>query len=996
MNMLEFLQSVWPDEGNYCLAVQVKWTDDNGKECSGYRHYVRTDIQQVVQQAKLLRQTVDVYFCIHTLKENLKKGKREQTNMARARCLFLDLDVGTGGHKFASRVEAVSELQAFCKTIGFPEPTLVGSGGGVHVYWPFTRDISTKRWLYSATLLYRLVIHHGFKADRARIKDQSSVLRIPNTLNFKQTAPRPVVVKHVGVATEPDELYQALYDACEEAGISTDIDASFTVTAGDTGGDTGGLGSNTTMEFSGQVPSFDQVAEVCGQFRHFAEVGGGITYNYWHKLIAAVRKCSDGVEKCHELSAKDYPEYDAAYVDKKLADQDKHHVGPTTCNVLNDQSGNDICGKCPLWGVCSSPVRAPYVPQITNEPPPAMQLSMGGDDELTVEPPELPEAYAWTKQGVAIRMEKGEKTFWQNVLQYKLFPVTRQTDSNGRNDQHVWCAYVPNEKPKMVVFASGVIYDLNKLVQALADLSIYIDAANIKLVQTFMVAYIRKLQRDTAPEAQHTHMGWIDNYQAFALGHTKIMRDGSKRPVQYGGNTAGFAEILRLGKAGTIEEQISAMEFYNRPEYLPQQFYIGAALGSLFMHMTGQHGAIVHASGLSGGGKSAMLMAAMGFFGDPRANYLNATKDVGATPKARSECMFALHSLPFGVDELSGLLPEGARSFAYEVSQPRARLGLQANRSLIKPTGSSGEANDTKANLILSTGNGSLHALLAEGSQVGDATSMRVIELNIPPATSNRLQAEIMMQTLAENYGHIGEAVIIYTMEQYDWAKQTLTQLVANAEKKYNLKVSERFWTISVCCTVLGLRIAKHLGLLSFEPNAVRDYAFNIMLPRMRGILVEEYISPAAALNDCIGEVVHGTVLVDEGKNVLVDLKLPTHQSVKARLEKHKNLLYLATDAFHRFCQRGKYPRRDFVDALIEQGVILRMTRKSLAEGSYLEGGRVNTYVVNMDHEAVAKRSEEITTAVTNATTGTTAPRLLAHDLKVIGGTDMTKTGTDK
>ncbi len=142
----------------------------------------------------------DVYFGVGLRRPGLpaesRGGKRDVVWLP---ALFLDLDVGTVGHKAPN---CPPDLDAALEVLAaLPEPSLVvGSGGGVHAYWTLTDppsfapgvagDVDRAR---AASLLEDLQLvaiaaaeRRGWHADKTASVDR--VLRLPGTTNRKDAA----------------------------------------------------------------------------------------------------------------------------------------------------------------------------------------------------------------------------------------------------------------------------------------------------------------------------------------------------------------------------------------------------------------------------------------------------------------------------------------------------------------------------------------------------------------------------------------------------------------------------------------------------------------------------------------------------------------------------------------------------------------------------------------------------------------------------------------
>lgn len=117
--------------------------------------------------------------------------------------LWVDLDVGTEGHKAANLPPTLEDAATLLE--GLPEPTMaISSGGGLHAWWLFPEalelvgDEKTRagRTLAEATLkalqgrVIAAAAARGWHADSLPSLDR--VLRIPGTRNHKLDEPRPV------------------------------------------------------------------------------------------------------------------------------------------------------------------------------------------------------------------------------------------------------------------------------------------------------------------------------------------------------------------------------------------------------------------------------------------------------------------------------------------------------------------------------------------------------------------------------------------------------------------------------------------------------------------------------------------------------------------------------------------------------------------------------------------------------------------------------------
>jgi len=132
MTPLEFLAVVLPppEFGRYCVA------ELNTKEHA----FVQALEDTEAHINRWHNSKLDVYFALATfgIEDN-----RQATNARYVKSLFIDMD------GYASKKDAALALNAFLEKTGlhaFGTPYVVGSGGGLHCYWPLTAAVPIDSW----------------------------------------------------------------------------------------------------------------------------------------------------------------------------------------------------------------------------------------------------------------------------------------------------------------------------------------------------------------------------------------------------------------------------------------------------------------------------------------------------------------------------------------------------------------------------------------------------------------------------------------------------------------------------------------------------------------------------------------------------------------------------------------------------------------------------------------------------------------------------------
>ena len=200
MATTDLLTAVLPKEGWYCIV---------GLKQDGHPRQVFMDtIEEAADTIEDLKNKFyDVYFACAKY-ENDQDG-RTQKNSTYFKAFWIDVDCGVG-KPYADQAEGLDALRIFCKTIHWPLPTIVNSGRGIHAYWRLNSTVNRAEWKAVADRLKALCVEHEFHADPSRTAESASILRVPETWNFKSDPPFPVDLLKIEPESEYDHLRQLL------------------------------------------------------------------------------------------------------------------------------------------------------------------------------------------------------------------------------------------------------------------------------------------------------------------------------------------------------------------------------------------------------------------------------------------------------------------------------------------------------------------------------------------------------------------------------------------------------------------------------------------------------------------------------------------------------------------------------------------------------------------------------------------------------------------
>lgn len=190
----------------------------------------------------------NVYLGCCTVSRVPEKGRGRYADRLEMPGLWLDIDIGTVGHKpnqqglrpFADLAEAVSILEA----CGYPAPTaVIHSGGGIYPWWlfqePLLMEPETRRdaaqalmdkWNTRAT---DVAAERGLKLDN--ISDLPRFLRPPGTWNHKEDLHRPtrLVLWDPTIRYHPNDLWSLVAEV--ETGRRVDPPSEGYVRSGEPG-----------------------------------------------------------------------------------------------------------------------------------------------------------------------------------------------------------------------------------------------------------------------------------------------------------------------------------------------------------------------------------------------------------------------------------------------------------------------------------------------------------------------------------------------------------------------------------------------------------------------------------------------------------------------------------------------------------------------------------------------------------------------------------------
>lgn len=180
-SLRQWLKDVRQGAGYLGIADEEGWTQ---------RHFKNTD--ELLLLLDELKPDCSLYISMACYESSAIK--RTQDNAISLCSFWLDLD-SHGGGKYQSPEEALADLEKFINHSNLPVPSYIHhTGHGIHAVWATNQIMPPNEWLPTAQALRELAEDFGLDVDGEVTTDAARVLRIPNTINFRDRA-APVPTK---------------------------------------------------------------------------------------------------------------------------------------------------------------------------------------------------------------------------------------------------------------------------------------------------------------------------------------------------------------------------------------------------------------------------------------------------------------------------------------------------------------------------------------------------------------------------------------------------------------------------------------------------------------------------------------------------------------------------------------------------------------------------------------------------------------------------------
>jgi hypothetical protein len=856
MSVAEFLNAVLPTQGSrFVLTTFGKQGDADFRP--GQQVYGMGETAALIERCAWgSRSGANSYFAV----AGFMLGLNEKGNPSRAakyavwhRCLRMDVDVGAG-KPYGTKREALLAVLGMTAHYQMPKPWLVDSGGGVHVYWAFDRDVSLQEWIGYAGRLRAACETYGLQGDHTTTIDAARVLRMPGTLNNKPEyvatgTPPEVKILQRGDSVGPDQVtrYLPAADAIyTNASLPPFLRAQ----------------RNDEFQQNLHQPYFmrDMLQQCPGLLAMVHDAGARATEPLWKATLDLVNKSDDTDAVKYKVArgmSKGHPKFTEEGFAQKWAQVVAQGYHPPTCGRMA-AAGMTECATCPLRGKISSPLvlgRPTYHAPSDAAVPPQPAPSADPNAELGPSPPPVanlvpvaaPSGNVF-QMGVFIidpassiikvvdgRMTthlsisdgyptgatqvddpndpSGKKWVNKKLLDYRLLRIERLLDAAQRRSSVVITFQRERDGEAAVEFENADFAEPKSFYKKMQGEGLYCTRKQVaEFMDRFMTELLQQMQRARAAAQIAGRCGWTEDFTSFVLGQQLYRNDGAVENIRASG---AVGEMEGYHSAGNYDRWRKAFDIALSGG-VDRQCVLALSIAGPLMAFTGVDGVMMNVySPESGVGKSTLGDAAISIWGSPKTLVKNFRDTNNATFKLAA----TNGNMPLVIDEFTNIEGKYLSDYIYTLTQGREKHRLGADAKFHAPA-------QRWCLAAICTSNNSVHEKLQDFRRDAEAEAARVFELrlrplHIDPAQSGQIKLDL--QALRTDYGFLGpELVKLFMAKPADYWRQQVMARIARWDQHHANGVSDRFRSATCALIEVGALLGKAMGY-AFDTGAIGD-----------------------------------------------------------------------------------------------------------------------------------------------------------------------------
>ncbi len=836
----------------------------------------------------------DFYFCTSmqktatTNKQGKAKAVRLQANVAALKSIWADIDVkAKDGYP---TIEAAHEaLEEFLCSTKLPPPTfIVGSGGGLHIYWTFSRAISLQEWQPIANLLKNALIMHGVKCDTGCTVDSVRILRVPGTLNHKTNPPKKVELLTFRdtdyTLTEDIAIPLLAYAPTHTAGaphlaspapITTPNWPELKKPASLKDVVMEGAGDGLEPEKFDVTLNAEAIFRGCPFFSETHATGGAENANpLWNLTTLAATFLPDGESIAHDLAKghSSYTEEETQELyERKQREVEERGLRWPSCKAF-ESSGSTQCATCPLAGAIKSPLNLgltkrvaapverdgpvvgsvgvapghPGVPHVDSECQKSYEVQFRGQ-EISQKTLYLPDGYFVNQKGVICvvavdgrGIEHPEPLFLHPVWA----PWSQLGDAVGNMRGIHFMTVGPRDRGDVRVFIPAELFHSDDKWKIFAREGCSPNLGRgMQYMRAFLMAWQTEIEKNRG-STETRAFGWqeynkLPNH-AFVFGERQWNYDGTEEP-------SGLPDATLRNDykpRGTIEVWQEAADHIWRQKRPELEVLVASAFAAPLVVFSGQYGGTLSAWGSqTGAGKTTALTIAAAVWGVPK----RIKEVLGTTQNSLVGKVGALGNLPIYWDEIKTTAQmETLEEVLFSLNEGREKGRMKADTT---------QRPQKEWQTLLVTGsNKSIYDHMVSKGHTTSAGLVRVLEVHIPKRAivggAHHAAVDQLVRTgLNHNCGLVGlEYGRLLAARSPELPQMMLKTITEFTDATGGDRDEERVWTAVAACCFLGATLANGAGLAKFRLSELREYLVDLLL-QSRDRVTEEALEGESDVN---------------------------------------------------------------------------------------------------------------------------------------------------
>jgi len=723
----------------------------------------------------------NVYFATGTYDTERKK------NHTQYKCsLYVDIDCGES-KEYPNKKSAVRAFKNFLSSTKFIPPTItVDSGNGIHAYWVLDEDIPIEKWQPMADALKSLCLDSGLRIDPAVTADSARILRVPNSVNYKDPS-KPKDVRVLG--SQSSDI--PVEDMADALNIFNDTSA-VEMLAGTVKDIHLGKPTLTTVE---QKYLAEAPLKNCEVFKESLRTGGAEQpQDLWSLQLQVLSFAEDGADYIHEISEghADYREKEtnAKFQEKLTAKANNKGLGPASCEMFSTLMP-EACKSCKFRGKQYSPIH----------------IRVSADDEYA-------EGWRSNEHGVSrkirIETEDGSVSYqWDLVSKLHILKMDVEERLLATGEKEMECVVIwkhSNGTTKRTAIPLKAMGKRADHAQQLIGKGIeYADSYNSKFMCEFFMSFLTKMNSKRATQTKAvTAMGWAG--KNFHLPEMRITPEGNE-PYSLG--NANSADTYKA--VGSGDAWIKLAKQINREKLPTADIGMLSGFAAPLVEFTEVDATVMSLNSPEGGsGKTTSMRMGQAVWGKTTVG-MGSTKD---TTTSMSSRLAAVGSIPGYLDDL--------RFDKDPKAQVDMVYGFTAGRDKGRSTtdGNLKVSAEWRTMITISSNQGVADRMSNYDNT--NATSYRLFEVDVPPLGDVPPIDDSVLRT---NYGVIGISYAEYLVANKDSLAKTYSKVQSGMAKAIKYREGpERFWLATMSTIMMAGMLTNKLGYTCIDLPKLRDF----------------------------------------------------------------------------------------------------------------------------------------------------------------------------